>query len=490
MTAAALSRLRCALLSGALAFACAGRAHADVWLAPGDAHARSASQYLADQPASDSLTSEWPMWVPSGDAGGATDSFAAGLRDWLARKEQKSPLRIEMRGGSDTPLIRTFADEPRAQGELTARARFGGDRCGALVQVRLAVDPDDDQSVRPDGTVVGCRLGNWRLSAGWEERWWGPGWNGSLILGTNARPAPGFSITRDETTPSNWPVFKWFGPWRATAFVSRLEGHRVDVSRPLLIGARLSFRPGRSVEIGLSRTGQICGKGRRCSLRTFADWMIGHDNPNFTNDPPGNQMAGYDLRIVSPWRSVPVAAYAQMIGEDELHSLPSKFLGVLGAEIWRPLGNGALLRGVVEYANTTCGWARKDLFDCAYTQTTFNYEGYRYRGRSIGHGYDNDASVWSGVLLYTRPRGISWHLTLQSGHLNRGGTPGDPRNTTNTVSPVRARLKAVRVEATGRIAGGNWTAGVGYEDVTPRVGNNRDDLRFYAGWWHDFGIAR
>ena len=72
----------------------------------------------------------------------------------------------------------------------------------------------------------------------------------------------------------------------------------------------------------------------------------------------------------------------------------------------------------------------------------------------------------------------------------RSGTPGDPRNTTNTLSPVRARLKAARIEATGRIAGGNWTAGVGYEDVTPRVGNNRDDLRFYAGWSHDFDIGR
>ena len=199
----------------------AAPAVADVWLAPGDAHARSASQFLADQPGSSGLVTEWPMWVQGGKSREGVETFSAGLRDWLARREQKAPFRLELRGGSDTPLLRTFADEPRAQGELGARARFGGDRCGALLQIRVVADPDDDQTVRPDGTVVGCRVGNWRISAGWEERWWGPGWNGSLILGTSARPAPGFSISRDESTPSTWPVLKWFGEWRATAFVSR-----------------------------------------------------------------------------------------------------------------------------------------------------------------------------------------------------------------------------------------------------------------------------
>jgi hypothetical protein len=475
------------LLAGLLAMSLAtAAARADVWLGPGDAHARSAAQYLADQPGAAGLSTEWPMWVPSSDPSEIDSSFAAGLRDWLSTREQRAPYRLTLRGGSDAPLVRAFEDEPRGRGEFGMRARYGGDRCGALVDLRIAVsDPGDGQRLRPDGTVVGCRLGNWRISAGWEPRWWGPGWNGSLIVGTNARPAPGLSITRNETTPSSLPVLRWFGEWRATVFLTRLETDRRDVSRPLLIGARLSFRPHRTVEIGLSRTGQLCGRGRRCGLKTFADWFIAHDNPNFSSDPPGNQMAGYDLRLVSPSPRVPVAAYAQMIGEDERHSLPSKFLGVLGAESWRPLRNGALLRAAVEYANTTCGWARQDLFDCTYRQGTFNVEGYRYRGRLIGHGYDSDASVWSAKLLYTRPAGVSFGVTLHRGTLNRGGAEPDP---SNTVSPVRASYRAARVEASGRFGSMQWSAGVGYERVKPRLGNDRDDLRVFAGLSRDFAL--
>lgn len=461
---------------------------AEVWLSPGDAHARSASQYLADQPGSTGLAMEWPQWAQSGDGGRADDSFAAGLRQWVAKQEQQAALRVELRAATDTPLIRTFADESRSQGEIGARARFGGDRCGALLQIRVVADPDDDQSLRPDGTVAGCKLGNWRLSAGWEERWWGPGWNGSLILGTNARPTPGFSITRDVVTPSSLPVLEWFGEWRATAFVSRMESSRRDVRRPLLLGARISFRPNRVVEIGISRTAQMCGKGRPCGLGTFKRMLIGHDNRGdntSAGEEPGNQLGGFDLRLVSPWKHVPIAVYGQMIGEDEDSGMPSKFLALYGVEAWRPLQSGALVRATVEFASTSCSWSRPvPLYDCAYVQEIFAVEGYRYRGRSLGHSYDNDAEIWSGVLLYTRPQGISWQLTVHSGRLNRGGAPSDPRN---TVSPVSARLEAARLEATGHFAGGHWTAGVGYEDVEPRVGNNRDDLRVQISWWRDFG---
>jgi hypothetical protein len=309
-----------------------------------------------------------------------------------------------------------------------------------------------------------------------------------MILGTNARPVPGFALTRDVPSASTLPVLKWFGEWRASMFLGRMENDRADVQRPLLLGARLSFRPSRSVEIGLSRTAQFCGKGRPCGFGTFRRVLLGHDNAGnnvSADDEPGNQMAGYDLRVVSPWKRLPVAIYGQMIGEDEDSGMPSKFTALFGAEAWRPLGNGALLRGVVEFTDTSCSWSSSPRPDCAFSNIIFDVEGYRYRGRSLGHSYDNDARIWSGVLLYTRPNGVSWHLTVHRGHLNRRGFEPDLRN---TVSPVKARYEAARIEATGRHGRFHWTAGIGYEDVKPRVGNNRDDLRVYAGLSHDFGF--
>ncbi len=47
-----------------------------------------------------------------------------------------------------------------------------------------------DANCAPDGSYLGVNVGNFMLSAGYIERWWGPGWDGSLILSTNARPIP------------------------------------------------------------------------------------------------------------------------------------------------------------------------------------------------------------------------------------------------------------------------------------------------------------
>jgi hypothetical protein len=47
---------------------------------------------------------------------------------------------------------------------------------------------------RADGSYLGVNFGNFMLSAGLMERWWGPGWDGGLILSTNARPIPSVTL--------------------------------------------------------------------------------------------------------------------------------------------------------------------------------------------------------------------------------------------------------------------------------------------------------
>src|SRR5690606_10852460 len=81
-----------------------------------------------------------------------------------------------------------------------------------------------------------------------------------------------------------------------------------------------AFKPRPWLELGLSRTAQWCGEGRPCDLETFGRLLVGRDNRSDTlreSEEPGNQMAGYDVRVRSPWRTVPAAFYGQLIGEDE-----------------------------------------------------------------------------------------------------------------------------------------------------------------------------
>ncbi len=87
--------------------------------------------------------------------------------------------------------------------------------------------------------------------------------------------------------------------------------------------------------------------------------LIGQDNRGIRGasaDPakePGNQMAGFELRLVSPFQPLPIALYAQEIGEDSCSSgIPERYLGLFGGEMWFMLRTGSVLRAHVEYANT------------------------------------------------------------------------------------------------------------------------------------------
>jgi Capsule assembly protein Wzi len=210
-----------------------------------------------------------------------------------------------------------------------------------------------------------------------------------------------------------------------------MEGERPDVDQPLFMGMRFSFKPVSILELGLSRSAQFCGEGRPCDAETFFNVIFGRDNPGIRVDPaeePGNQMAGFDARLVSPFKSLPLALYAELIGEDSSDTtIPMKYLAQFGAEGWWYTEAGSTWRARLEYANTGCNWydpATRP--DCAYRQNIF-WAGYRYRGRAIGHTTDSDSETWMLQLLRTTAGGDRWGLVARHGTLDERGVP-DPYN--------------------------------------------------------------
>ena len=85
-------------------------------------------------------------------------------------------------------------------------------------------DAAEGQTLRADGSYASARFGNVAVTAGLREQWWGPGWEGSLILGTDARPIPSLTVERVLADPFETPWLRWLGPWRATASVGQGEG--------------------------------------------------------------------------------------------------------------------------------------------------------------------------------------------------------------------------------------------------------------------------
>jgi hypothetical protein len=470
---------------------------ADPWLDPGDVDLRHDLEMLADAGVLKGPITQWP--VPWPDI--ARDAFAFDETEHLttgehsalirvrraARDAMRSDLRAHVRvaGSSEPDALRGFAATPREEGEAEAGVDWMGGRFAVRLQATGVTDADDGKTWRPDGTYVGVSFWNMMLSAGYMDRWWGPGWDGSLILSTSARPIPALTLERNYSDPFTWPVLKWFGPWRAIISFGALEDHRDDFDETRFFAARVTFKPWKHLEIGLSRTAQWCGEGRPCDAETFWDLLTGQDNDQDPSLQPGNQLAGYGVRVSSPWRSVPLAIYGQMIGEDEAGFLPSKFLGLFGLEHWGSIGDDGSYRVRIEYSDTACSFSHADPeFDCAYESTIYT-EGYRFRGRSIGHAVDSDSRITALGALYVAADGTSWGLRARTADLNRDAT--SEAETNHTVAPFATQLDSVDLLHHRDFLGGRLAAGVGFERrEIESLSSSRDEWRFTAEWTGGF----
>jgi hypothetical protein len=349
---------------------------AEPWVGPGDVRLRHDLQRLADAGLLTGPTLSWPIaWSQVARELGALD--ADGARRWrecrlerlrarAAREMRPAICSVWRRRCRRPPTRRRCAlrIDPARGGRGPPGGRLGrpalrleacGDgRCGSRRRSRRAAR----RVLRRDEPRQLDGLG------GYLERWWGPGWQGSLILGSNARPLPSIALDRNESTPFDVPVLRWLGPWRFSTFMGQFESDR-DYRRRCC-SACAPRSPAPTLQVAASRTAQWCGDGRPCDLDTFWDLLAGNDNDQDLAEQPGNQLAGFDLRWSWPGARVPLALYAQAIGEDEAGFMPSKYLGLFGLEVWGDLAGGSW-RVHAEYADTACDFLSAADFGCAYT---------------------------------------------------------------------------------------------------------------------------
>jgi hypothetical protein len=488
-----LRSIRTACLALALvALAAVRGASAEPWVAPGDMRLRHDLQLLYDGGVLSGPSLSWPLSWPDvardlgrADPSKLTTGTAAALlrvRSRLTDEQRtKEPsLSGEVALGAHPNLIRTFADTPREDVQASLVLDDLGQRFAYRLEATVVSTPEDGQTWRPDGSYVAASLGNWMLSFGWMDRWWGPGWDGSLVLSTNARPVPAIAIERQESTPMDVAVLRWLGPWRFVTFMGQLEGDR-DYSNALLFGMRIELRPLPSLQLAASRTAQWCGEGRPCTGGDFWNLFIGNDNDQPLDQQPGNQLAGFDLRWTWPGGAVPAAFYAQAIGEDEAGYLPSKYLGLFGLEAWGDAGGGTW-RAHLEYADTTCNFLGTPQYGCAYESSIYT-DGYRYRGPSLGHSIDSDAeSLGIGGMLID-PAGREWRLLLRDMRLNRAG-----KATGDFLADGPTDVQDLELTHRRQFGGGLLEASVGYSntDAGPGVVMTVDDgWRGFISWRHE-----
>jgi len=468
---------------------------ASPFIAAGDTALRADIQRLADYGVITGPTTTWPLaWAPilaDVNAYDIVDGTPTDILDALARVRDRGirdtrsgePFFHSRVSGAEKPKrIRSFEDTPRGRAELGAGFTYTADWFTASINGQVLDVTGDEEEVRVDRSVIAASIGNWSIGINTLERWWGPGWDGSLILSNNARPIPAISIDRTSTDAFETRWLSWIGPWDLSVHFGQFESDRF-VPDARLFAMRFAFRPIRSLEIGLSRAAQWCGEGRPCDLETFGDLFFGRDNlgdDGITEETePGNQLAGFDFRWSGQLFDVPVAAYGQFIGEDEAGGFPSRYLGQVGIE-----GTGAFrerwsYRWFAEVADPTCQFYESTKrFNCAYNNAIYE-TGFRYRGRAVGHAAENDARLVSLGIIALDSEETEWAATLRIGELNRGGEPDDR----NTLTPTAQDVVSIDIRHARTFRFGEVTAGIGLESIDDTAsGQSDDDFRFFLQW--------
>ncbi|ANO50920.1 capsule assembly Wzi family protein [Woeseia oceani] len=473
---------------------CLQQLNASPAIEAGDAALRHDIQLLADRGILTGPVTTWPLsWGPvladlrlyeptGNESKGVLDSIAR-LKvraDWETAVNR---LTWSARASvAENPIgIRGYQNTPREPGEIGAGVSWTGERLSVTLKGQLVDSTDDDANGRVDGSFLGIAVGNWVISANTLDRWWGPGMDGGLILSNNARPIPGLSLDRNFTPAFELPLLHWLGPWDLNMLFGKMESSR-EIPNTQFFGLRLNFRPLPSLEVGFSRTAQWCGDGRPCDAGTFFDLLVGKDNLGDGGidraNEPGNQLAGVDLRWAPLIAGRRVAFYGQFIGEDEAGGLPSRFIGQIGIETGGYSEHLGSWRWFGEFAGTSCRFYESDaIFNCGYNHGIYR-TGYRYRGRSIGHGADNDAELYSTGLQLISANDTHWGVLIRSGDLNRGGSP----DISHTLTPTPLDIVSIDFSYGRLFKFGTVEIGVGYQELAEHPGGDVSDSRFYMQW--------
>ena len=351
----------------------------------------------------------------------------------------------------------SYGNDNFDQGNIELSDEFFIGNLAGKLQVNYRVGLEDDPAITHqsptniDGSYLAYKLGNWVLSAGSIERWWGPGIDTSLIMSTNSRPLPAISITRDNSDAFETAWLSWIGPWTLTAQMAQLEEDRA-IPNTLMWSARGTIRPLRGLEIGASWSFQWAGDGQPGSVKDFFSILFGNKEcvtGEATCDPElntfeGNHLAGYDIRWSDTVFDLPYAAYFQTIGEDGSPNagLITDKADLFGIETRFNLFEQRILANL-EYSDTQviCGGTGTTAMNCFYEHgsTESGYRsGYRYYSRTMGSTYDNDAQTLVATFLIQTTAGNSWQLKFRKAQLNTDNIDrySDDLNLGNPVSKV------------------------------------------------------
>jgi len=421
--------------------------HAEPWIGTENLSLRADIQLLADFQLLSTPTTTFPlMWasivadLDEIQVDNLPESAASAYINVKAHAKtvllQQS--RVKLNAANNTNRFTSFGDTFRDKNTIDLSSSLVGKSWAGKLSVSYAIDPVDGKEQRFDDSYLAVNWGNWILTAGLQNRWWGPGWDTNMALTNNARPIPAISFSRNSSEAFELPFFNDVKiPWTLTTFMGKMEKERV-IPNTLLWGFRMTARPVPQLEVGITRLAQWDGDGRPGDLPTFWNVLIGKDNCGVgglvcdNNQEPGNQMAGYDARWSSIIGEKPYSVYIQGLAEDGSGS-SGKFLTeiryLVGFDTQLNLFEQSM-RIFLEASDTFADCSDTDNSDagnCFYEHSTYR-TGMRFRQRVINNIYENDARTYVLGLISQINKTSNWQAKLRYLQLNQDDSDRGPGN--------------------------------------------------------------
>jgi len=422
-------------------------AAASPWAEVGDNQLRGDIGLLVSSGALRGVTIHWPLpWaaIVAGLERTPLDNYPAGVRAAAARVLARADVAAAP--GLSASL---YADATNRPGVV-----YGFDGMGrGDVQAQLALEGNGEVfsgraalgiitrnlagrrtgKLMPEGTYLSVNIADQvRISAGYLDRWWGPGEISALQLSNNARPMPQVSIERASTGASSWPVLRWLGPWQWEFILGKMDGPQIQ-SNVYYDAMHLAISPLPGLELGVAKTDQFCGQGHPCApLRDY------FDNIDFSTHPDNvNGEGSFEAKYSHTLGGVAFQVYAQMMMEDYSLAAHADASHLVGASIWVPAPENP----VKLTAEFTDAIATTTLFsfggrDYGITYNDYQYpDGMRYRGRTLGFSLDNDSTLLSLQGSWTDKDGRFYELALHHAAIGDAHSAG-----ANGVSPLPVKL--------------------------------------------------
>lgn len=226
-------------------------------------------------------------------------------------------------------------------------------------------------------------------------------------------------------------------------FVGVLDGPRI-ARNTIYDGFRFAFSPLPHLEIGLSRTDEMCGTGHPCKpIAAYLNINNQGNAPNMVNDE-----GTIDIRYSGAFAGWSYEIYTQAMNEDTNPFVHSGTSHLFGAGIW-----AAMMRGVgrltIEYADSLATrdlWGGSIFAGVAYNNGQYP-DGMRYRDRTLGFSLDSDSRLLSVQADFTDEKSRSFSLTYHRADISDSSISNATTTTWKnvvTTAPVTINLLEAR----------------------------------------------